>query len=94
LDGGEVVGFLWVTFAEIEGYELTVAEVMDIELIPAYQRQGHGSMILAHAETLAIERGAQVLRSETGVENVASQALHRKAGFEVHRLRYEKLLDV
>jgi ribosomal protein S18 acetylase RimI-like enzyme len=87
------VGFLWVSFSEIEGYGLTVAEVNDIEVAPEAQRRGIGSAMIQRAEALAKERGADILRSETGNENAASNALHKKAGFEVFRLQYEKRLE-
>ncbi len=80
-------------FQEIEGYDLTVAAVNDIEVVAARQRQGIGTLMLQRAEALARERGAQLLRSETGSENVASQGLHAKLGFEVFRLQYEKRLN-
>jgi len=87
------VGFLWVVFSRIAGYEMTVAEINDIEVAPTHQRLGIGTMILQHAEDLARERGADLLRSETGVENQGSLALHRKLGFVPYRTRFEKRLD-
>jgi len=33
---------------------------------------------------LVRENGAQVLRSETGIDNVASQRLHEKSGFQTY----------
>ena len=39
---------------------------------------------------LARERGATVLRSGTGIENMASRELHAKLGFQVSRVEFEK----
>lgn len=91
-DDGNVVGYLWVTFMDIRDYNVTAAEVMDIIVIPEYQRQGIGSKMMRHIEELTRERGAAVLRSDTGFENEASQRLHEKRGFKPYRIRYEKLL--
>lgn len=89
---GESAGFLWVTFGEFEGYGITFAEVRDIEVIEPLRRRGIGAAMLERAEQAAREHGAAVLRSETGVENAASRALHDASGFAQYRLLYEKLL--
>ncbi len=90
-DDGRPIGFLWVGFTDTDGYG-TIAEVWDIELVADYRGRGLGMEMLAHAEAVARDRGAHILRSETGVENQASQALHAKAGFQTYRLLFEKLL--
>jgi ribosomal protein S18 acetylase RimI-like enzyme len=91
-DDGAVVGYLWVTLEDVEGYGITTASIMDIIVAPDYQRRGIGLMILTHAEKLAKERGAALLRSDTGIENIASQRLHEKFGFKTYRIHYEKVL--
>jgi len=92
-DNGNVVGYLWVTFADIQGYDMTVAEIMDIAVAPDYQRRDIGLLMLARIEKLAKERGATLLRSDTGIKNVASQKLHSKFGFKTKRIEYEKVLQ-
>jgi GNAT superfamily N-acetyltransferase len=92
-EDGRPVGFLWVVFSRIAGYEVTVAEVNDLEVIASHQRVGIGTMLLQHAETIARERGADLLRSESGVDNDAYQGLHRKLEMVPYRLRYEKRLN-
>ncbi len=91
-DASAVIGYLWVTFSEINGYSITIAEVRDIIVTADYRRRGIGLKIMAHAEQLARERGADILRSETGIDNLASQKLHKSSGFETYRIQYEKLL--
>ena len=58
----------------------------------SHRRQGIGTEILEHVEALARERGADLLRSDTGIENLASDRLHTKAGFKPIRTEYEKVL--
>jgi len=86
------VGYLWVTFSSVRDYNLTIAEVRDIAVVEEYQRRGIGRRMLEHAEQLARDRGAHLLRSETGTDNTASQGLHVNFAFKPYRIQYEKLL--
>lgn len=70
----------------------TTAEVMDIVVAPKHRGRGIGLKLVKHIEKVATERGATLLRSDTGNENVASQRLHEKAGYERYRMMYEKVL--
>lgn len=91
-DNNALIGYLWVTFAGIQGYNITIAEIMDIVVTPIYQHRGIGLMMLGHIEKLVQERGATLLRSGTGVENLASQKLHERFGFKPYLIHYEKVL--
>ncbi len=91
-EGGLVVGFVWVAIREVEGYDVTIAEINDIAVSESHRRRGIGTEILEHVEALARERGADLLRSDTGIENLASDRLHTKAGFKPIRTEYEKVL--
>ncbi len=92
-EDGLVVGFVWVVFREVGGYDVTIAEINDIAVSVSHRRQGIGTEILEHIEALARERAADLLRSDTGIENVASDRLHTKAGFKPIRTEYEKVLN-
>lgn len=92
-DNGNAVGYLWVTFTDIKGYSITIASVMDIAVVSSYQRHGIGLRMMKHIVETAREIGATLLRSDTGIENVASQKLHEKAGFKPYRIHYEKVLS-
>ena len=91
-DDGSVVAYVWARFTDIPVYGLTVAQVEDVAVVPEYRRRGIATLLMAHVEQLAVERGANLLRSGTGIENVASQELHRSLGFHTIRLDYEKIL--
>ena len=93
LANGEVAGYIWVTFMDVEDYDITIAEVNDIAVTQFYRRKGVGSQMLVYIEKLARERGARLLRSETGIENIASDRLHTKLGFKPYRIEYEKVLN-
>ena len=91
-DGDAEVGYLWVTFTDVQDYGITIAGIMDIAVASDYQRKGIGTMMLRHIEELAKERGATLLRSDTGIENMASQKLHESFGFKPYRIHYEKVV--
>lgn len=79
-DDDNIVGYLWVTITDIEGYDITIAEVMDIAVVPNYQRRGIGLKMMKHIEEMAKKKGATLLRSDTGIENIASQRLLKNLG--------------
>jgi ribosomal protein S18 acetylase RimI-like enzyme len=91
-DKGSVVGYLWVTFNDIHDYNLTIAEIMDIAVASSHQRRGIGLSMLRRIEEVARRKGATLIRSDTGVENTASQKLHEKFGFKPYRIHYEKII--
>jgi ribosomal protein S18 acetylase RimI-like enzyme len=86
------VGYLWVTFTDVQDYGITIAEIMDIAVARDYQRRGIGTTMLKHVEELAKEQGTTLLRSDTGIENLASQKLHESYGLKPYRIQYEKVL--
>jgi GNAT superfamily N-acetyltransferase len=91
-DDGTAVGYIWMTFTNVPDYDVTIAEVEDIIVVADHRRRGIGLEVLAHMEGIARDRGATVLRSDTGIENVVAQRLHEKFGFKPYRIHYEKLL--
>ncbi len=91
-EDGVAVGYLWTVFYDLPDYDLIIAEVMDIGVAPDHQRRGLGRKLLQHAEDMARREGATLLRSDTGIENVASQQLHEKLEFRPYRICYEKVL--
>ncbi|HEY33452.1 MAG TPA: GNAT family N-acetyltransferase [Dehalococcoidia bacterium] len=92
-DGNSVVAYLWVTFTNMPDYDISIAEINDIAVSPDFQRRGIALKLMVYIEQQALERGANLLRSGTGFENVASQGLHAKSGFQTYSIRYEKLLS-
>ena len=89
-----VVGFLWVRFEDCDmktfDTYITQALVYGIGVLPDYHKRGIGTKILSYIEKEARERGATLIRSEAGIENLASQKLHEKCGFYVYPISYEK----
>jgi GNAT superfamily N-acetyltransferase len=90
--GGSTVAYVWARFIDWPEYDTTAAEIDDIMVVPGFQRRGIAVQVIRYVEKLARERGATLLRSGTGIENVASQGLHTKSGFYTRRLEFEKEL--
>jgi RimJ/RimL family protein N-acetyltransferase len=91
-DGDSTAGYMWVTFTDLQDYSIAIAGIVGILVAPNYQRKGVAAVMLRRTEELSKERGATLLRSETGIENVASQKLHESFGFKPYRICYEKIL--
>ena len=89
---GSLVGFLWVTFIDVDGYDVTAAEMGDLYVASGYRRRGVATAMLAAAEARARQHGAAVLRSEVGAANQPSRRLHAGAGFAPYASRLEKPL--
>lgn len=85
-------GYGWVGFQDIPDYDLTIAEIRDFIVVSEFRRRGLAMELMEHIERTARELGANLLRSETGAENYASQSLHRKYGFQAFHISYEKRL--
>jgi len=88
----QVVGYLWVVFNDIKDYGLSVAEIYDLLVTPEFQGRGIGLQMLQYIEEKAIVSGANLIRSETGIENTPSIKLHEKSGFYTYRVLFEKRL--
>lgn len=88
----EYVGYLWVRFTDVLEYNFTIAEVDDIFIVDKWKKKGFAKQLLEYAEKRCKQSGATVLRSATGINNIASLNLHKKAGFKIYRVEFEKLL--
>jgi len=76
-----------------EEHSTVLAEIRDIVVAEQFRRQGIGIRMLNYISANAREKGAAVLRSGTGIENEASDGLHKKSGFTTYRKEYEIVLD-
>ena len=89
-NGDTVAAYVWVIFHDWPDYHDIDAEINDILVAPEFQRRGIATQMIKHVEDLARERGATVLRSGTGIENMASRELHAKLGFQTCHMDFEK----
>jgi GNAT superfamily N-acetyltransferase len=89
---GTPAGFVWATFVDMPQANFLYLELREFGLRPEFQRQGLGRLTQAHVEEVAIEHGADAVRSFTGTLNEASIAFHESQGYEAIEIRFEKLL--
>lgn len=81
LQGETVIGYCYLSrYRERHAYRFTVENSVYID--PAYQRQGGGKALLDHALTWTRSQGYRQMIAVVGDSaNVASVALHLRAGF-------------
>ena len=77
--GGTVVGMLW--FAEQTRFNARIAYVFDIDVWPAYQRQGHGTRAFQALEVEVQRLGLTGIALHVFGHNTGAQALYAKLGF-------------
>jgi ribosomal-protein-alanine N-acetyltransferase len=73
--GKELVGYFVLMVGVGEGH------LLNLSIAGAYQRSGHGSMLLREAAALAAQLGAMSLFLEVRPSNHAAQALYQRFGF-------------
>lgn len=93
-DGEDLVGF--VTFEVESGvYEqdLTRGLVENVYVVPARRGEGIGSALLAAAEDRLRERGCEAFFLEVLAANGDARRFYREAGYEPHRVQFERSAD-
>jgi ribosomal protein S18 acetylase RimI-like enzyme len=91
--GGTIEGFVTCS-VETGRYELTETRglVENIYVAPNHRSQGHGRALLSRAETELRERGCTVIALEAMAANDRARQFYRAAGYDAHRVAYEKSL--
>ena len=79
--GDDDVGYVVVTFSYSMEFSGRNAFLDDLFIRSAFRGQGLGTTALAEVRAFCVERGLRALHLETGQDNVAAQALYRRAGF-------------
>ena len=87
-----VVGYMWVQFFDIIGYNETYAEISELAVLPEYQRKGIATKMIRYIERAVRKKEVKVIRSGTGILNIPSQKLQDKLGYKPVWTRYEKRL--
>ncbi len=75
------VGMLW--FAVVEKHGIMQAFVYDLEIEPAFRRQGYARFAFHALETLVAARGISQIGLHVFAHNIAAQALYRSLGYDV-----------
>ena len=89
-DGAEVVGFIGTRIGRLyEGDEL-YGQIMALAVAPDHQRCGIGRTLIEAAESVLVERGAQVLVVTSGNQRADAHAFYENCGYAVTGRRYKK----
>jgi [ribosomal protein S18]-alanine N-acetyltransferase len=73
--GADLVGYFVLMVAAGE------AHLLNLSIAPAWQRKGHGSLLLREAAGIARTRGARGIFLEVRPSNAGAQALYTRFGF-------------
>ena len=79
--GGQEVGYVVVTFSYSMEFGGRNAFLDDLFIQAAFRGAGLGTSVLKEVSVFCEESGVRALHLETGRDNVAAQALYRRAGF-------------
>ena len=90
---GDLVGFVMFTLEHSQFEQDVVRGVIEnLYVRPRYRSDGLGSALLAAAESSLDDRGADVLAVEAMADNDGARRFYAAAGYEPHRVEYEKPL--
>ena len=89
---GQVVGFAALRLVPCVLYAQPHAELTELFVEAPYRRQGVGRALVAHAEQLAREDGADELVLLTDLDNADAQAFYRAQGYADTNLGMNKML--
>lgn len=85
--GFAMLGFYTEDNAAAGGRPQVIADLLALAVLPAYQRKGIGTRLLAHvidvAERVAPTSNIKQLRLTVAEDNVGAQRLYARAGFQV-----------
>lgn len=77
---------------EVIGYAVLMlvideAHLLNISILPQWQKQGQGDCLLAHVKKVAVQNGAASMFLEVRPSNVHALSFYRRRGFEQIGLR-------
>jgi ribosomal protein S18 acetylase RimI-like enzyme len=90
--GAEAIGFACLRVTPAIGTATPHALLTELYVREQHRRHGYGEALVAHAEKLALERGAGYLYLFTGQQNLTAQAFYERHGYEVAGVTYRKPL--
>lgn len=78
---GHIVGFASLRVVPCIFFADPYAELTELYVEESHRRHGVGRALVAHAEQLAMEKGAQQMLISTDFYNQAAQSLYRAMGY-------------
>lgn len=87
---GQVVGFAGLRLVPALFYPTPQAELTELFVLETHRRQGVGRALVAYAESVARQNGAESLLILTDLSNSAAQTLYHALGYEDEALALRK----
>lgn len=88
----KAVGFALVRVVPTVLYADPHAELTELYVLEEYRQRGIASGLIAFAEQIAVQKGAQSILVQTGDDNLSALALYKKLGYEEYDLSLKKKL--
>ena len=88
----KAVGFALVRVVPTVLYTDPHAELTELYVLEEFRQRGIASRLLAFAEQVAVQKGAQSILVQTGNDNAPALALYKKHGFEEYDITLKKKL--
>lgn len=79
---GKIIGYALVRLLKDNSNSFDLAEILNIAVLPAYQKQGIGQMIFDEILRLLAEKNVKEIWLEVRESNLQAIAFYRKNGFE------------
>lgn len=89
-EDGKTIGFALVRVVPTVLYADIHAELTELYVMEEYRQRGIASDLIAFAEQVAVQKGAQSILVQTGDDNVPALALYKKIGYEEYDLVLKK----
>jgi GNAT superfamily N-acetyltransferase len=90
---GAVAGYANLRILQPVFVKEAYAELTELYVLETARRHGIGRLLLAHAERLAVEAGAEEMIILTGFYNHAALELYRAMGYQNHDVGLGKKLE-
>lgn len=88
----QTIGFALIRIVPTVLYETPHAELTELYVMEEFRQQGVASDLIAFAEKIAIQKGADSLLIQTGDDNIPALALYHKLGYEEYDVTLKKTL--
>ncbi len=90
----EAVGFALVRVVPSVLYSTPHAELTELYVMDEYRQRGIASDLIAFAEQVAAEKGAQSILVQTGDDNVPALELYKKHGYAEYDIVLKKKIEL
>lgn len=88
----QTIGFALIRIVPTVLYKTPHAELTELYVMEEFRQQGVASDLIAFAEEIALQKGADSLLIQTGDDNIPALSLYHKHGYEDYDMVLKKEL--